>query len=96
LPRGAGRRSTGPGRRALRDWPRPATSSPRSRPTEKDSPSVQFKILGRNYNSLDTAFGAEYTEEVGWANYYIHDLQPGCNTLEVTGGSNNVTLQLNP
>jgi hypothetical protein len=62
----------------------------------RHSPSVQFKILGRNYNSLDTAFGAEYTEEVGWANYYIHDLQPGCNTLEVTGGSNNVTLRLNP
>jgi hypothetical protein len=59
-------------------------------------PKVQFKILGRNYNSLDTAFGAEYTEEVGWANYYVHDLQPGCNTLEVTGPSNNVTLRLNP
>jgi len=58
------------------------------------SPRVHFRIHGRNYGSLDTAFGAEYTEETGNAVFYISDFKPGCNTLTVTGGSNNVTLQL--
>lgn len=58
------------------------------------SPRVKFHLLARNYSSLDTAFGAEYTEEQGYAVYYVHDFKPGCNTLEVTGTSNNITLQL--
>lgn len=58
------------------------------------SPRVKFHLLARNYNSLDTAFGAEYTAEEGWAVFYINDFKPGCNTLEVTGSSNNITLQL--
>ncbi len=58
------------------------------------SPRVKFHLTARNYNSLDSAFGAEYTSEEGWAVFYVSDFKPGCNTLAVTGQSNNITLQL--
>jgi len=53
------------------------------------SPRVQFRIHARNYNSLDTAFGAEYTEEEGSGVFYMSELEPGCNTLEVYRASTN-------
>lgn len=60
------------------------------------SPRVHFVINVRSYNSLDTAFGAEYTDLKGYATYSMADFKPGCNTLEVVdgGGSYVVTLQL--
>lgn len=59
------------------------------------SPRVQFKLHARNYNSLDTAFGAEYTEQEGYAVFYISEFKPGCNTLEVDrGGLHNLSLHL--
>ncbi len=49
----------------------------------RGSPTVLYTIKGRNYGSLDTAFGAEYTPVEQGGAFYENELEPGCNTLEV-------------
>lgn len=56
-------------------------------PEVSPSPRILVDIYARNYGCLDTAFGAPYCEEEGHGAIYVHDLRPGCNTIEIGWGS---------